>query len=472
MKQLVPYQYHPDPRLQIYWDGIQLAVVVMPFSSLLGSVGISLISLILFRQQFQTIARRPLNWGLLAVSLLMVVSAALARYPTEAWLGLANFLPFFIIFAALSELIQTPVQLRRLAWILVLASVPVVVIGLGEQFFGWTGRVQVLGSVVNWMIYPTGNPPGRMSSIFFYANVLASYLLVPFILSLGLLVEVIQQNQDIRVKKPQHRSLCRPSPAAVLLALIALGNGIALILTNSRNAWAIAILACFAFAVYLGWRWLVIGVVAIAGAILGAAFAPAPLREGLRRIVPPFFWMRLTDQLYPNRPLAELRTTQWKFAWSLVQERPWTGWGLRNFSPIYESHTQFFIGHPHNLVLMLAAETGLPATLLLVSLVGWVMVQGVLRLTSWQVDGTYPQVATARSPAPIPPVPEQSSTHSDSLILFTYLTAFMGCTLFSLLDITLFDVRINLFGWLLLSGISGLVYRPSNMVFCTKRFLH
>ncbi len=388
----------------------------------------------------------------------MILSAILAYHPPDAWLGLANFLPFFIVFAALSELIQTPNQLRRIAYILVASSVPVVLIGFGQQFWGWAGQVQVFGSIVTWTIAPGGSPPGRMASIFFYANVLASFLVVSLILNLGLLIEASLSPQsasgkqkDLEISHFSSTILRSPFPIPhlrIVLALALAGNAIALVFTNSRNAWAVAILACLAFALYLGWRWLLTGVAIVAGSILGAAFAPSPLREGLRAIVPAFFWARLTDQLYPNRPFAELRTTQWKFAWSLAQQRPWLGWGLRNFSPLYQSQMQFFIGHPHNLLLMLAAETGLPATLLLLALVGGVVFQGVSLLYHWKAFVTIENF--------LPPTPLQDSR--DRLILFTYLTAFLGCTLFSLLDITLFDVRINLLGWLLLAGICGLVF--------------
>jgi hypothetical protein len=45
----------------------------------------------------------------------------------------------------------------------------------------------------------------------------------------------------------------------------------------------------------------------------------------------------------------------------------------------------------------------------------------------------------------------------DRLIIFTYLVAFSSCVLFNLLDVSLFDIRVNLLGWLLLSAIAGIV---------------
>lgn len=44
--------------------------------------------------------------------------------------------------------------------------------------------------------------------------------------------------------------------------------------------------------------------------------------------------------MYPDRPVALMRKTQWEFAWSLAKEHPWTGWGLRSFSGLYKAQTQ------------------------------------------------------------------------------------------------------------------------------------
>jgi hypothetical protein len=70
-------------------------------------------------QQYRTIIRRPLNWGFALLSVLLIITAGLADDKTSALLGLFNLIPFFLIFAGLSGLIQTIAQLRQIAWILI-----------------------------------------------------------------------------------------------------------------------------------------------------------------------------------------------------------------------------------------------------------------------------------------------------------------------------------------------------------------
>ena len=114
----------------------------------------------------------------------------------------------------------------------------------------------------------------------------------------------------------------------LFLTFAVVGNAVCLIFTNSRNAWGLAVLACVAFAVYAGWKKLLTVVFSAVGTVFLSAFGPQPVRQYLRTIIPAFFWARLTDEMFPNRPTATLRTTQWQFAWSMTQQRPWTGWGF------------------------------------------------------------------------------------------------------------------------------------------------
>ncbi|BAZ19894.1 O-antigen polymerase [Kalymmatonema gypsitolerans NIES-4073] len=435
---------HPKPSLQSLWNYAQLGLLIFPLTPFFGAVGIVLASLGTWLAQYRTIIRRPLNWGFALLSVLLIITAGFAYDKTAAFLGLFNFLPYFIVFAGFSALIQTPAQLRQMSWILVFSSLPVVILGFGQLFLDWSFKIRILWFVVEWDIERGGQPLGRMASIFMYANILAGYLMIVFILGLGLWVESYRRirGQGDKGTRGQgelggHRRIYFPHLTLLFLTVAVIANFVALILTDSRNAWAIAIFACLAYALYEGWRILVAGVAGIATSVLLAAFAPSPVAQLFRKVVPAFFWARLNDQMYPDRPVALLRKTQWQFALSLTGQRPWTGWGLRNFTLLYQAKMDIWLGHPHNLFLMVFAETGFPTALLFCGLLVWIFIAGVQLLRNSQ----------------------HIQDAEDKLIFFSYLLVFVCWVLFNTADVSLFDFRLNTLSWLLFSAISGVAYR-------------
>ncbi|MBP0027485.1 O-antigen ligase family protein [Roseofilum sp. Guam] len=399
------------------WFCLQGWLATFVFSPLLGL----LLGLVFFfdmgRDRGEVALRRPLTQALIIFALGLILTCLLAEFPGEAALGLAHFLPFILLLVGLGELIGTSGHLRRMATWVVFSSLPVAIIGLGQRFRGWSGPIRWLGIVIDWPLTAGGIPPGRISSIFGYANDLAAYLAIVWILALGLLLE----------KRSKKRWFW------IGLGVTTVLDGITLFLTHSRNAWAIAALAVLAYALYWGWRILVAAVMAVCGLILWSAFGVDPSRQWVRMVVPAYIWARLTDEMFPDRPLAQLRSTQWQFAIDLVHQRPFLGWGLRSFSPLYETQMNYWIGHPHNLPLMFLAEMGIPLTIWFFCLVTWILAKATHLLSR---------------------LPRQT----EGAILFSYLLAFAGISLFHLLDITLFDSRINFLGWWLLGSILGLVY--------------
>ncbi|MDZ7995741.1 MAG: O-antigen ligase family protein [Nostoc sp. EfeVER01] len=428
-------------RWQSSWNYSLWALLIFPLSPLVGAVTVGIVSLITWLKQSRKINRRPLNWGFALLSILLIVSAGFAQDKTAAFLGLFNLLPFFLLFAAHSALIQTFTQLRQMAWALVIGSMPVAIMGLGQLFLGWSFKFQFVWVVFSWTIRPGGNPPGRIASLFLHANTFAAYVVIVFILSLGLWIEQWRlgiRGRGAEEQRGRGERLTAPhSPVPFLFLTVAvIANFITLIFTNSRNGWTIAIFACLAYALYQGWRILVGSVAAIVSSILLAAFAPSPVAHIFRWVVPAFFWARLNDDMYPDRPVALMRKTQWEFAWSLAQQHPWTGWGLRSFSTLYKAKMQIPLGHPHNLFLMLSAETGFPSAFLFCGLLAWILITSVQLLQKSKYINT-----------------------GDKLIFFSYLLSFVGWILLNTVDVTLFDFRLNAISWLILAAISGVVHR-------------
>jgi methionyl-tRNA synthetase len=72
---------------------------------------------------------------------------------------------------------------------LVAATVPVILTGLGQLWWGWHGPFQALGGLVIWHLKPGGNPPGRLAGLFDYANIAGSWLALAWPLLLAALLQ-------------------------------------------------------------------------------------------------------------------------------------------------------------------------------------------------------------------------------------------------------------------------------------------
>ncbi len=438
-------QAHSEPRQSWAWRCTQLGLILLPLIPVFGALLLVASSI---RSTYDNGARlwaRPLNRGFALLGGLMLGMSFWAEDRGEALLGLVHFLPYFWLLAAQTELTGQPRQLRQLARIVALSAVPLVIIVLGELSGGWSAP-PLLGGILPWPVNAFGTPPGRMSSLFSYANNLALYLTVAFVFALGLWCA--------HWRSPRSTGLLRSKPLMLWSGVLCL-SAVGIILTQSRSAWGLMALSALAAAVYLRWTWVVGAVAGFAGAVGWAAFVPLG-QASLRQIIPRFLWARLSDQNFPDRPLPTLRLTQWRFTLDLIRQRPLQGWGLRNFTPLYEIHTQVWMGHPHNLFLMLGAEMGLPLTAGLIGLIGWILVRAsdYFCFHYFVVDGK--DVAAGKNLART----NQLKTASHC-IFGAFLLAFANITLFHGFDVLFFDFRINAIAWTIVSQILGEFYLSS-----------
>jgi O-antigen ligase len=410
--------------LQWVENSLKFGVFLFPFSATIGGVGLVIALFSLWQQRFHQIISERFTWILGVFSLWLVITAFFAFKPILALQGLPNFLPGILLLAAFPIFFVNLYRLYQFAWWVVLTSI--LLTGLGFMQLGWGWESPLFFRSIGIKLLAYGNPDGRMSSFLMYANILAIYLLVSFLLAIGLWIYIYRHRQA----KHKREIIGK----LTILSLAVVGDGLGLILTNSRSVWGLALLGVMSFAIYLRWYWAIYLAVIAVVMVVWAAWVPWG-QGTIRELVPAYFWTRLTDELYDDRYVTALRTTQWKVAIAMILQEPWLGWGLRNFTPVYQTEMNVWMGHPHNLFLMLFAEIGIPGTLLFCGIVGTVIFRGVMNLVQWS---------------------NNKEKRQEHLLLFTYLISFCSCILFNLFDVTLFDIRVNLLGWFLLSAITGI----------------
>lgn len=350
------------------------------------------------------------NGVLVAAAVLMLLGCIQAESGWLAWVGLANWLPFFWAFWGYQPYLATSAARRRAGLALLVGTVPVILTGLGQLWWGWSGPLQQLGGLIIWHLHPGGNPPGRLSGLFDYANIAGAWLALAWPFALAALLQ--------RRLGPVRRGVA---------LLIAANLAAALFLTDSRNAWGALLVALPLVVGPTSWPWLLplllLAVALITLASVGGV--PGPVQATARALVPEAIWGRLSDlQFAGHRPLAITRLAQWQVALTLIAERPWLGWGAAAFSQIYPRRTGHWHGHPHNLPIDLALSHGLPVAALVVGLVLWLL------------------IASARRGMATGPVFERAWWASALVLASLHAT-----------DIPFYDSRINVAGWVLLAGL-------------------
>jgi O-antigen ligase len=205
---------------------------------------------------------------------------------------------------------------------------------------------------------------------------------------------------------------------------------LALVLTSARTGWVVTVLSIVAMIIYQKW-YSILGIVSLLMSIIfGAAYAPDPAKTGLRQIVPSYFWARINDEMYPNRPTADTRESIFQFAWQLISEKPWSGWGLQTFGNLYREKTGLYINHPHNLLLSLSYGLGVPITVFLIVVMGYIFyiaIRGFYCLPDrWKSSRT---------------------------IVFSYIIAAIGAILMNMTDVTIFVLPLNVIFWSILMAV-------------------
>ncbi|MBD3882864.1 O-antigen ligase family protein [Phormidium tenue FACHB-886] len=398
----------------------RFSIIALPYLSYVSVAGLILDTLYLVKTYKRSSLDPLIRNGLLLICGLMLISSALAFERGEAFLQLTNYFPFFLMFAVLPYFLKGIEQLERLALDVVLASIPLNLLAFVEYVLRspWITRPFRRNPFIRWV---RSRPhEGRAMLMFGHPNAMAAYLVVVFGLGLGLILCYYWGRSQPGQAQPGRSA--RFSHPAWLYAGTFL-NLLGIFSAGSRNGLLVAISQLILFSLLSRASraiWMA-GLVSVGGILVGVA----GLGIGGRA------------QLLGNWA-NESRLLIWGIALDLIRERPLFGWGLGNYKFQYPLRIaglnveETYVGHPHSLWLMLGCEAGLLVTIVFTGWVGLICFRAARRLQ---------------------PQDKHSLPERQRAILLGFLVAFWGCIAFSLFDVPLFDARLNVMGWLMLTGL-------------------
>lgn len=393
---------HPDERLQWEWHALQWLCLTLPLNAFFTALlAIVLILVFVAKHGFKCL-QTPVNWGWLGFALILGITTLTAEDVGGAAIGLLNFYPFLMLFAIASLLIRFAKQEAQILWLLVLSLIPLSLFGL----------LQIILNQPEWKLPRLFNSyeitlgmgyDYRITSLFGHSNELAIYalLLLPVALHFAL------------GKVKSYRGRWQ------IIAAIALGlDTIMLIFAQARNTWGVAFIGVVIQGIYYQYWWLVGGMTVVTTSAVWYASIYRIGRTSLEELI-----------LANN-----LRLEIYSFCWQLIQQRPWQGWGLRSFILLSDKFgfPYKFVVHEHNFFLAIALGSGIPALVMFLGMLGWLITSGV-------------QSADDRELRPLVVI-------SSLCLLLFLLTGFY--------DTSHYEIRVFALFWLLASVVGSQVSSP------------
>ena len=359
------------------------------------------------------------NKTLIFISVLMIISCLIQNlfniyikdYEIEnylTWIGLFNWIPFFWLFWSAQEFLKTKSDRNILSLILTLSTIPVILSGIAQNYFDLVGPFRFFNGLIIWYQRPIDEISG-LTGLFNHANYAGSWLTL-------ILPLCIAQSFN-NTKKIFTKNFFRIILAGIFLCII---------LTNSRNAWGSAILTIpLIFGIY-SIKWFIPFITFISTIILVTTknIFKGGIQDFLREILPDKIWLEFT-----NEGFSQLDATRFEIlnaALRVIINNPFFGTGAASFPVIYEFETGFWKGHSHNLITELSISYGLPCTVILIILIGYILINSFKVLY----------------------IKEKSKINDKAFFVASTVFIFS-----QLVDIQYFDGRISIVFWLLLAGL-------------------
>ena len=326
-----------------------------------------------------------------------------------SWIGLANWIPFFLCFWGFQPYLNSNTKRRRTEIALLTGTLPVIITGIGQSFFNWHGPMETLNGLIIWYQRPIEGISG-MTGLFNNQNYTGLWLnlIFPFCLA-----EIIN---------PRNNKFNRFITFIVSCSFI-----LCTILTNSRAAWICILFGSSLMFGRKGFK-LVFTLLISIGLIISSTIYPIfgnKIQFFLKSIIQIIFGWKLTD-------FQISRLDIWNTAFKNIINFPIFGTGGGSFPDIFKYETGLWKGHAHNLPLELFLSYGVPAGIMILLPVIYLFIFSSKKVFFNRVIKTS--------------IFDKAWVISIMLFLFSQLV-----------DVQYFDGRVSIIFWILLAGAKNII---------------
>ena len=325
--------------------------------------------------------------------------------PLNVWIDLLNWLPFFIFFYLFKPFVRETINRKNFLFALFLGTAPIMIV------LGWLqildindGSLNLLGGLIRWFPYAAENHTmgDAINPIFKNSNYSASGLIVCFAASLSCLFDK-SKNRFERIS----------------LIILFLGIIVSILLTRS----SVAILCLsLCFPIFIGikkykYLFFFLGFVGFFIVLISLMQNDQFFRE--------FNILNISSSF-------QVRISIWAESLKYILQKPFFGWGAGAFPLLSTPKTGYMIHHAHNIFLETAFNYGIPTSFL--------MMNYFLKIPI----NTYKKVFNLNK--------NKKTNYKISLIDRTWITTTFLLIIIQFFDMQIYDGRINLCLWLLISG--------------------
>ena len=337
------------------------------------------------------------------------------------FIGLLNWIPQILLYKGCQKYLTSIFDRKKCIIAIIFGSIPVIFSCISQALLNWHGPFETFFGLIVWYQRPLDGITG-MTGLFSNPNYLGAWLNIiwPFCLSF---LYFDNKNTFKVISK----------------IFLSVSVSTLIILTASRGAWVCLLITLpLIFGTKIKkWSLIFVGFFSIIIINLSFPLFGSGFQDFLRLIIPKGLWINFTSAEFESLDISRMGI--WENTINFVIEKPIFGHGSNSFPRLFFDETGFWKGHAHNLPLELFVNYGIPATLLILIPITYLIFKSFFIL-----------------------VKSIKTINKETIIDRAWLTSFSILFLTHLIDIPYFDGRISLTGWILLAGTRNIIINNKN----------